>query len=618
MNLNKAQKEAAFHYEGPCMVLAGPGSGKTLTIAARIKYLTERYKVRPEEILVITFTRYAAQEMQQRFETLMGGSRLPVTFGTFHGIYYGILKQAYGLNASNILSETEKRELLVRILSLPEFQTDLEIEDEKEYLDRMISEIGRAKNSGQKLDNFQPEPGLRNFHLVCRKYEREKKERRKIDFDDMLLLCWQLLKTRPDILRLWQKKFRYILVDEFQDINLVQYEVLKMLALPENNLFVVGDDDQSIYRFRGARPEIMLGFPKDYPDTRRILLHVNYRSTSYILKGAVRVISNNKNRYQKELETAKGKGAVIHVQELRDPTEEAAYIIASIRKRLEEGVRPENIAVLFRTNVDAGVLAGRMVEQQIPFTMRDYIRNVFEHFIGRNIRSYLMLACGKRDRKYFLDIANTPKRYISRESMEQPEIRFEDIRRFYGDKDWMQDRIDQFEWDLKMMENKTPFAAIQYIRKKIGYDDFLREWAAGRHAGQEALFEILEQIQESARNFQTSSQWLEWTARYGQELKAQQQNQSGNKKKGIMLMTMHSAKGLEFDTVHILGANEGVVPYKKAKTQEQTEEERRMFYVAMTRAREKLVISYVKTKNGKEINPSRFVEELLLRKKKRT
>lgn len=618
MYLNEAQKQAAFHNKGPCMVLAGPGSGKTLTIAARIKYLTDRYKVRPEEILVITFTRYAAREMKQRFERLMEEKTVPVTFGTFHGIFYGILKWAYGLNSSNILSEAEKRELLVRILALPEFSGDLELEDDKEYLDRVLSEIGRAKNSGRKLEEFEPETGIRQFHHICGLYEKKKKEQKKIDFDDMLLLCWQLLKTRPDILELWQKKYRYILVDEFQDVNRVQYEVLKMLALPENNLFVVGDDDQSIYRFRGACPEIMLGFPKDFPGARQILLDVNYRSSAYILKGAVRVISNNKHRYQKELKTKKGKGSLVHVQEVKDPTEEAEYIISGIGKRVEEGVQPEKIAVLFRTNMEAGVLAGRLVERQIPFSMRDYIRNVFEHFIGRNIQSYLMLAGGNRSRKYFLDIANCPKRYISRESMESTEVSFEDLRRFYCDKDWMLDRIDQFEWDLKMMEHKTPFAAIQYIRKKIGYDEYLREWAASRHAGEEQLFEILDQIQESARNFQTAGQWLEWIKRYGEELREQQRNRQDRQPHGVALMTMHSAKGLEFDTVFILGANEGVVPYKKAKKEDQIEEERRMFYVAMTRAEEKLVISYVKTKNGKDMHPSRFVEELLLRKKKRT
>ena len=615
MHLNKAQKEAACHNEGPCMVLAGPGSGKTLTIAARTKYLIERYKVRPEEILVITFTRYAAREMRQRFESLMEGRALPVTFGTFHGIYYGILKWAYGLTSANILSEEEKRDLIRQILALPEMAPSMEIEDGKDFAERLISEIGKVKNEGMKISEYESKVSPRHFQDICRLYEKKKKQMKKIDFDDMLLLCWSLFKTRPDILERWQKKFRYILADEFQDVNRVQYEVLKMLALPENNLFVVGDDDQSIYQFRGARPGIMLGFPKDYPGTKKILLDVNYRCSSYILKGALRVIGNNKKRYPKELRTVKGKGACVHVQEVKDPTEEAKYIISSVKKRMEEGVKLQNMAVLFRTNLDAGILAGQMMECQIPFFMRDYIRNVFEHFIGRNIRSYLELASGDRNRKYFLDVANCPKRYISRESMENPQVSFEELRRFYCDKDWMMDRIDQFEWDLKMMENKTPFAAVQYIRKRIGYDEYLKEWARNRRVSDEDLFDILEQIQESTKSFQTMEEWFRYTDDYGKKLREQQKSRPEKSKDGISLMTMHSAKGLEFDTVFILGANEGVIPYKKAKLDEEIEEERRMFYVAMTRAEEKLVISYVKSKNGKDADPSRFVEELLLRKK---
>lgn len=612
MQLNKAQKEAACHFRGPCMVLAGPGSGKTLTIAARIKYLIENYKVRPEEILVITFTRYASQQMKTRFAALAGKNTLPVTFGTFHGIYYGILKWAYGLTSANIMSEEEKRDMIRQILALPEMSPSLEIEDEKDYIERIISEIGKVKNNGIRLSAYESKVSPDHFQDICRIYERKKKAIRKIDFDDMLLLCWKLFRTRPDILERWQRKFRYILVDEFQDVNRVQYEVLKMLALPENNLFVVGDDDQSIYQFRGARPGIMLGFPKDYPGTKQILLDINYRSTRFILQGAMRVIGHNKKRYPKDLHTEKGKGTAIHVQELKDPTEEARYIISCIRERAGSGEALKETAVLFRTNMDAGILAGQLMECRIPFTMRDYIRNVFDHFIGRNIRSYLELAAGSRSRKYFLDIANCPKRYISRESMEHAQVTFEELRTFYCDKEWMQDRIDQLEWDLKMMEHKTPYAAVQYIRSRIGYDGYLKEFAKIRRTDEEELFEILEQIQESTKNFQTMEEWFRYVDEYGRHLREQQKKRTDGQRDGVVLMTMHSAKGLEFDSVFILGANEGTTPYKKAKLPEEIEEERRMFYVAMTRAKEKLTISYVKSKNGKDVDPSRFVEELLL------
>ena len=334
MHLNKAQQKAACHFQGPCMVLAGPGSGKTLTIAARIENLIKRYKVRPEEILVITFTRYASYEMQNRFKSLMGGVCPPVTFGTFHGIYYGILRWAYGFTSANILTGEESSRLLGQILALPELDLKLEVEDEQDFIRDLLTEIGKVKNNGLDIQTYKASVCPGAFADIYQMYEKKRKEMRKIDFDDMLILCHELFKSRPDILEKWQARFRYILVDEFQDVNKIQYEILKMLALPENNLFVVGDDDQSIYQFRGADPSIMLGFSRDYPDAGQILLDVNYRSTAHILNGALRVIGHNEQRFSKEIKPHAGKGECVHVQEVLDVTEEGKYVIEGVKKRM--------------------------------------------------------------------------------------------------------------------------------------------------------------------------------------------------------------------------------------------------------------------------------------------
>lgn len=611
MNLNAAQQKAASHYEGPCMVLAGPGSGKTLTITKRIEYLINEYKVRPEEILVITFTKYAANEMKQRFQSLMGGKYLPVTFGTFHGIYYGILKWAYRFTSANIMSEEEKYQLIKQILMLPEIEFEIDVEDEQEYIKEIASEIGRVKNELLDIETYISIENGKIFNLIFKKYESQRKKMRKVDFDDMLVLCYKLFVSRPDILELWQKKFKYILVDEFQDVNRVQYDVLKMLAAPENNLFVVGDDDQSIYEFRGAKPEIMLGFEKDYPNTQKLLLDVNYRSSGNIMNGSLRVIRNNRKRFLKKIHASKAKGDSIHIQEVKDMSEESKYIIKCVKECLEKGLSYSDIAVLYRTQVDARVLAEKLMEYQIPFHMKEHINNIYEHFIARNLISYLKMAKGSRDRRLFLDVMNCPKRYISRESLESTLISFEDLKRFYCDKEWMIDRIDQFEWDIKMMENKTPYAAIQYVRKRIGYDEYLKEYALNHKISEEDLFDILFEIEERSKEFKTVEEWLEYIDEYSRKLKTQNQHEV---KDGISLMTMHGAKGLEFDTVFLIESNEGVIPYKKAKLDSEIEEERRMFYVAMTRAKRKLIISYIKTKNGKEQYPSRFVEELLSKK----
>lgn len=611
MSLNHAQTEAVAHNKGPCMVLAGPGSGKTLTIAKRIEYLIMKHKVRPEEILVITFTKYAAWEMKNRTRSICGPSSYAVTFGTFHGIYYGILKWAYRLNQSNLLSDEEKYRILREILPGIDWDQEPEADEEKDYLQELAIEIGNVKNNCMDIEEYEPvKYTTEKFRKLYRTYEETKKKYRKIDFEDMLIQCRDLFMKRPDILKKWQEKFQYILVDEFQDVNQAQYDVVRMLAAPQDNLFVVGDDDQSVYGFRGAKPGIMMEFMKDYPKARQILLDVNYRSSGYIVKGALRVIGNNKIRFEKKIEAFRKPDETVHVQEVKDPVQEAEYVLERIREYREKGVSYTEMAVLYRTNVDARAMSELMTEYQIPFVMKEHLNNIYEHFIALDMISYLRLSQGEYDRKYFLQIANRPNRYLTRESMKTGNVSYESLRRYYRDKDWMVDRIDQLEWDMKMICDKTPYAAIQYIRKHMGYDEFLKEYAAYRKISSEDLFAVLEEIWQNSKGYGTIKEWFEHIESYGKMLK--EQNKKNGEKEGVNLMTMHAAKGLEFDTVFVIEANEGSCPYKKATADEEIEEERRLFYVAMTRAKRKLVISYVKEKNGKDLLPSRFVSELLL------
>lgn len=611
MSLNHAQTEAVAHNKGPCMVLAGPGSGKTLTIAKRIEYLIMKHKVRPEEILVITFTKYAAWEMKNRTRSICGPSSYAVTFGTFHGIYYGILKWAYRLNQSNLLSDEEKYRILREILPGIDWDQEPEADEEKDYLQELAIEIGNVKNNCMDIEEYEPvKYTTEKFRKLYRTYEETKKKYRKIDFEDMLIQCRDLFMKRPDILKKWQEKFQYILVDEFQDVNQAQYDVVRMLAAPQDNLFVVGDDDQSVYGFRGAKPGIMMEFMKDYPKVRQILLDVNYRSSGYIVKGALRVIGNNKIRFEKKIEAFRKPDETVHVQEVKDPVQEAEYVLERIREYREKGVSYTEMAVLYRTNVDARAMSELMTEYQIPFVMKEHLNNIYEHFIALDMISYLRLSQGEYDRKYFLQIANRPNRYLTRESMKTGNVSYESLRRYYRDKDWMVDRIDQLEWDMKMICDKTPYAAIQYIRKRMGYDEFLKEYAAYRKISSEDLFAVLEEIWQNSKGYGTIKEWFEHIESYGKMLK--EQNKKNGEKEGVNLMTMHAAKGLEFDTVFVIEANEGSCPYKKAIADEEIEEERRLFYVAMTRAKRKLVISYVKEKNGKDLLPSRFVSELLL------
>ena len=615
MKLNRGQDEAIKHGNGPCMVLAPPGSGKTLIVTERTRYLIEESGVRPDQILVITFTRYAAREMKERFERLTAGKNYPVTFGTFHSIFYGILKCAYGIGANNLMSEKESSVLLQEVLDQTDIESTPEVEDEEELVRELLREVGMVKNGLCHLKDFHSKYLTQDeFAEVFRSYEHQKKELKKFDFDDMLVQCYALFRKKPEILQGWQKRFQYILIDEFQDINRVQYEVIRMLAAPRYNLFGVGDDDQSIYGFRGAKPELMLYMKQEFPSLRTISLTVNYRSTEFITGAAARVILHNDTRFYKRVQSFRGRGQNVHVQEVLDEQEEAQYVTEEIQKKLDQGIKPGEIAVLFRAAVQARMISEILSEHRIPFEMRDYVTNFYRHFIVKDMMAYLQLAAGKRDRSLFLTICNRPLRYLARNSMENRQVNFEDLRKFYCDKDWMLDIIDQFDVDVRMMKNMAPYAAIQYIRKKIGYDDFLKEYAEKHQISWKQLMDVMAELEERSKNFKSYDEWEIHIAKYTQELEEQQAKArkiKGERENKVQLMTIHSAKGLEFEDVFVIHANEGEIPHQKAEKKDEIEEERRLFYVALTRAKNNLCISYITQKNGNSIKPSRFVEELL-------
>lgn len=615
MKLNRGQDEAIKHGNGPCMVLAPPGSGKTLIVTERTRYLIEESGVRPDQILVITFTRYAAREMKERFERLTAGKNYPVTFGTFHSIFYGILKCAYGIGANNLMSEKESSVLLQEVLDQTNIESTPEVEDEEELVRELLREVGMVKNGLYHLKDFHSKYLTQDeFAEVFRSYEHQKKELKKFDFDDMLVQCYALFRKKPEILQGWQKRFQYILIDEFQDINRVQYEVIRMLAAPRYNLFVVGDDDQSIYGFRGAKPELMLYMKQEFPSLRTISLTVNYRSTEFITGAAARVILHNDTRFYKRVQSFRGRGQNVHVQEVLDEQEEAQYVTEEIQKKLDQGIKPGEIAVLFRAAVQARMISEILSEHRIPFEMRDYVTNFYRHFIVKDMMAYLQLAAGKRDRSLFLTICNRPLRYLARNSMENRQVNFEDLRKFYCDKDWMLDIIDQFDVDVRMMKNMAPYAVIQYIRKKIGYDDFLKEYAEKHQISWKQLMDVMAELEERSKNFKSYDEWEIHIAKYTQELEEQQAKArkiKGERENKVQLMTIHSAKGLEFEDVFVIHANEGEIPHQKAEKKDEIEEERRLFYVALTRAKNNLCISYITQKNGNSIKPSRFVEELL-------
>ena len=599
--LSNAQKEAIQHKDGPAMVLAGPGSGKTLVITNRVRYLTEKCGVSPASILVITFTRAAAGQMRERYEKLC--NRRGVTFGTFHSVFFMILRAAYHYTPQNIIREDRRMNLLEELAR----REKLPMEEEGALSD-LAAEISLVKNEQIPLDHYYAACAPSDvFRSLFRNYQQRLQSEGFLDFDDMLVYTRQLLTERPDILKGWQNRFRYILIDEFQDINLLQYEIVRLLAGKERNLFIVGDDDQSIYRFRGAKPEIMLQFPKHYPDAKKILLDINFRSTPEIVAFAGKVISENENRFPKKIRAVRASGEEPEVLMLGTPVQEAVYVADYIQKAMREGTSLNSFAVLFRTNQAMSLYAEKLLEFNLPFRMRDKLPNIYDHWIARDIFAYFSLALDGLSREAFLRIMNRPLRYLPRDLVRLEKLDYDQMRAFFRDKDWMQDRISSLQTDLRVISRIRPFAAVNYIRQAVGYDSYLEEYAKERKLPLQDLTDLADELQQSAAPYATYKEWMDHITEYTEKLEEHLQEQIPDE--AVTLSTLHASKGLEFDEVFLTDINEDIIPHRKSVLAADIEAERRLLYVGITRARDRLHILYARERYGKSMEPSSFLPE---------
>ena len=606
-SLTDAQRIAVSHGDGPMMVLAGPGSGKTMVITQRVRELIEGRGISPSHILVVTFTRAAARQMEERFVRMMGGQKGRVTFSTFHSIFFKIIQYAYGYQASNIIREEQKTAYMRELVR----HCDLELQDEREFVAGIIAEISMVKGERIDLSHYYsancPEEV---FQKLYQGYQQMMAENRLIDFDDMQVYCYELFQARKDILEAWRSKYPYILVDEFQDICKIQYDILKMLAGPNGNLFIVGDDDQSIYRFRGSKPEIMLGFEKDFPTAKRILLDQNFRCDANIVSASLRLIGCNQVRFPKKIRPARPAGFQVLTRSFPTAREQYRGIAVFLKECQNRGRDLSDTAVLFRTNRNAGGLVRQLMAYNIPFQMRDVTANLYDHWIAQDLITYIRIAQGDLSRGNFLRISNRPNRYITRSVFTETQVTFEQLYRFYEGKDWMEERIERMEYDFRMLAKMAPYAAINYIRKAVGYEGYLEEYAKYRRMKPGELMDVLEEIHENAKDFKSSEEWFRYIEQYGEELKQQRQKQQ-EIKEGVVLSTIHASKGLEYDTVYIADVNEEIIPHKKAAQPAEIEEERRLFYVAMTRAKNHLYICCPGERYGHRQEPSRFIKAYL-------
>ena len=604
MQFNKAQIQAIQHNKGPCMVIAGPGSGKTTVLTHRVRYLIDRCGVKPSDILVITFTKAAAEQMKFKFKGLSEGRSSAVTFGTFHAVFFTILKAAYNYSARCIITPQVQHEFVKDQIH----RLELEYDDEKEAVDGVLSEISRVKGEAVNIDEYESRCiPPQSFRIIYMAYDDMLVRKHLIDFDDMIVQCRELLMQREDYRRAWQNKYKYILIDEFQDINKAQFDVVRILADEYRNLFVVGDDDQSIYGFRGSAPQIMLDFNKYYSDAVRIDMCINYRSTGNIVFASRAVAEENEHRYYKDITTYNSQGDTVSVYEFNSLNDEKAFLVSEIRRLIDTGIAADDIAVLSRTNVIGNMYMSRLESDGIPCCDYSAVQDAYEHWISKDILTYIRIALGSRERIDFLRIINKPLRYISRSYITQP-ADINALKRGYEGNEQMSKQVEKLVSDISMIRSMSPFAAVNYIRKGVGYDEYIRNYIYEHKADKEELYNVLDELAHRASQYMSLSQWLDGIVEYIRQCDKDRQNNTAD---GVHMLTMHGSKGLEYKIVLVMDACEGIIPYNKSILDEQIEEERRLFYVAMTRAKEKLYLLYPKQRYNKDTTRSRFIEELL-------
>lgn len=604
MQFNKAQIQAIQHNKGPCMVIAGPGSGKTTVLTHRVRYLIDRCGVKPSDILVITFTKAAAEQMKFKFKGLSEGRSSAVTFGTFHAVFFTILKAAYNYSARCIITPQVQHEFVKDQIH----RLELEYYDEKEAVDGVLSEISRVKGEAVNIDEYESRCiPPQSFRIIYMAYDDMLVRKHLIDFDDMIVQCRELLMQREDYRRAWQNKYKYILIDEFQDINKAQFDVVRILADEYRNLFVVGDDDQSIYGFRGSAPQIMLDFNKYYSDAVRIDMCINYRSTGNIVFASRAVAEENEHRYYKDITTYNSQGDTVSVYEFNSLNDEKAFLVSEIRRLIDTGIAADDIAVLSRTNVIGNMYMSRLESDGIPCCDYSVVQDIYEHWISKDILTYIRIALGSRERIDFLRIINKPLRYISRSYITQP-ADINALKRGYEGNEQMSKQVEKLVSDISMIRSMSPFAAVNYIRKGVGYDEYIRNYIYEHKADKEELYNVLDELAHRASQYMSLSQWLDGIVEYIRQCDKDRQNNTAD---GVHMLTMHGSKGLEYKIVLVMDACEGIIPYNKSILDEQIEEERRLFYVAMTRAKEKLYLLYPKQRYNKDTTRSRFIEELL-------
>ncbi|SNX53012.1 DNA helicase PcrA [Thermoanaerobacterium sp. RBIITD] len=621
--LNDRQKEAVLMTEGPLLILAGAGSGKTRVLTHRIAYLIKEKKVSPANIIAITFTNKAAKEMKDRVESILGYAG-DLWVSTFHSACVRILRrdiEKIGYDKNFVIYDSQDQKSLIT-----DCIKELNL-NEKQYTPKgMLNAISNAKDKMVGPDEYLLEFGndfrSKKVADVYKLYQDKLKKDNALDFDDIIIKTIELFKNDEDILKYYQNKFRYIMVDEYQDTNKPQYEFINLLASKYRNLCVVGDDDQSIYGWRGADIKNILDFEKDYPDATVIKLEQNYRSTQIILDAANNVIDNNVKRKKKKLWTDNKDGEKIVVSEVQNEREEANFIVNRIRELIEKGRKYSDFAVLYRTNAQSRILEEAFMMNDIPYKLVGALR-FYDRKEIKDIIAYLRILVNPYDDISLKRIINVPKRGIGESTLNALEeyARNNNTSMYFaipnvdlsgrakkaleGFKNFIDDLINELDY-------MTIVEVIEYILDKTGYLDELN---ADNTKESESRIENINEFIRAANEFMETSEDKSLENFLSGITLVSDIDTAGEIGDSIVLMTLHSAKGLEFPVVFMTGMEEGVFPSSRSFIDEhELEEERRLCYVGITRAKEKLFMTYARTRNlyGKpQYNTvSRFINEI--------
>ena len=576
MELNEKQRQMVAAKEGPVLVVACPGSGKTTTMIARAKALVD-WGVNPSKLLVITFTKQAATHMQQKYEKTYGKDG--ITFGTIHSICYRMLQSVAGYTKKDILLESEKWAFLARQLHGRVTAAEME-----ETISGVMREISFVKNKCIPPEAYEPDAtDKRTFCVLYHAYEDFRKAAGKIDFDDMLIVAREIFFNNGMVLEEYRKKYSYIMIDEFQDTNRVQADIFYLLAGENGNILVVGDDDQNVYGFRAADSSIMLDFPKKFPNCKIIYLDTNYRSEPEIIKVAGKLIACNKKRFDKEFKgDKKGKGYITTTC-FPDVVKQKDSVVEQLKKLHETGVPYEEMSVLYRTNKQNLMYVQALMKEEIPFYTTEAVKDHHMEFPFQDFMAYYRLAAGNPWKGDLQRILNRPSRYLKGDAFKNCIYNIDQMiecANRCSNPDAAKDKIYSMVDDIENLATMNPTQFVGYLYNVMDYRAGALSYAAYCGKDESEVNELLDSLIDEAKQFNTMQEWADYAKTYNKKLQEKRKN-----KEGICLSTYHSAKGLEWDYVFLIDCNEDMTPFKKAESPEEIEEERRLFYVAVTRAR---------------------------------